>query len=331
MMGKRFSQPSLLVLVGLLLALMAGAIPSSWALTPGGNAEQAAPLQPVLVTASDCTYTDRVVITWSPVVEATEYEVGRATSPTGTKTTVCTRNPPVTSCNDTTAVANTVYYYSVRAHELFGGWSDFSHPDTGIRKGPLPVPRPVGVTASDGTHADHVYVYWIRPPGTNTYTVSRSVFPIGVFVILGSTTGYDYRDYTAQPDSYYNYGVKACDRCDQCSQTSELDLGYRGFIPPVPTGVQASNCTYSDRVRITWNSVEGATSYEVWRGRSGESPSKIETTTETAYDDTTAALSVLYYYGVKACNQVGCSDLSDPVPGARCEGANSAYLPLIVR
>jgi fibronectin type 3 domain-containing protein len=81
--------------------------------------------------------------------------------------------------------------------------------------------------------------------------------------------------------------------------------------PPVPPSIQASDGTYTDKVRVTWDPVSGATSYEVYRSIT-ETSSKmwIGSPTGTSFDDTTAAAGMLFYYWVKACGDTGCSDYS---------------------
>ncbi len=58
--------------------------------------------------------------------------------------------------------------------------------------------------------------------------------------------------------------------------------------PAAPTNVRASNGTHNDRIRITWNSVPGAESYEVWRNdRSNVGTATLlqNGITNTTYDD----------------------------------------------
>jgi hypothetical protein len=92
--------------------------------------------------------------------------------------------------------------------------------------------------------------------------------------------------------------------------------------PPIPpTGVSASDGTYTDKVRVTWSSATGATSYEVWRYTSNSpgSASKISSPdpTGTSYDDTSAVTGTTYYYWVKAKNAGGTSGFSSSALGAR--------------
>lgn len=102
-----------------------------------------------------------------------------------------------------------------------------------------------------------------------------------------------------------------------------------GGMPSPPDNVAASDGTYPDKVRVTWDAVSGATDYEIYRAISlgGAKTSLDDDLTGTSYDDTSVAGGVTYYYWVKACNTSGCSDYSDHDTGYR--KGYFAYLPLV--
>ena len=90
------------------------------------------------------------------------------------------------------------------------------------------------------------------------------------------------------------------------------------LIPGTPTGVSASRGSLADRVRVSWDYVWGATSYEIRRSTSPTSGgSLLGTTRMTAFEDTTASPGVTYYYFVRALNLAGASGPGGPAPGAR--------------
>lgn len=91
-----------------------------------------------IVSASKGTYFGKVRITWNAVSGASYYRVYRSTSATGTKTTLGTSWQTGTTFDDTTAVANTVYYYWAKAATSSTGAnaSDYGAYDTGF------IPRP---------------------------------------------------------------------------------------------------------------------------------------------------------------------------------------------
>lgn len=172
---------------------------------------------------------------------------------------------------------------------------------------------PTGVSASDGTYTDKVRVSWTGSSSATYYRVYRNTSnsTIGV-TILDSPNSSPYDDTTAIAGTTYWYFVKACN--DQgYSGFSAGNLGYRAVsVPGAPTGVAASDGTFTDKVRISWVPVIDATYYEVYRNTSNSSigVTILNSPTTTPYDDTGATPGTTYYYFVKACNSAGCSGYS---------------------
>jgi hypothetical protein len=98
-------------------------------------------------------------------------------------------------------------------------------------------------------------------------------------------------------------------------------------VPAAPTGVNASDGTYTDRVRISWNASSGATSYNVYRNTSNSSngASLIGSPAASPFDDTSATVGTTYWYFVKACNAVGCSGFSTSNSGYRAGSAPGSF------
>jgi serine protease len=106
--------------------------------------------------------------------------------------------------------------------------------------------------------------------------------------------------------------------------------------PSAPTGVSASDGTYTDKVRVSWNPSSGATYYQVFRHTSNNSSSSTSLTNSypsSPYDDKTASPGIIYYYWVKACNSTGCSGYSSSNSGFRSSSTSGylTYLPLIIK
>lgn len=90
--------------------------------------------------------------------------------------------------------------------------------------------------------------------------------------------------------------------------------------PPdeTPSSIQASDGDFEDRVRVTWNEVDLAARYDVYRAdANGHNEAKIGTTVETLFRDYSAAAGIPYTYHVKACNEYGCSSPSPQDMGWR--------------
>ncbi|RLI12453.1 hypothetical protein DRO33_02645, partial [Candidatus Bathyarchaeota archaeon] len=108
------------------------------------------------------------------------------------------------------------------------------------------------------------------------------------------------------PDGVWNTSIPTESGVD-----STLDIVCK-TSPNQPTGVLATDGTYTDRVRITWNAVSGANRYEVYRATSqyGSYSLIAGNVTTTSYDDTSVSAGQRYWYKVKACNACGCSGYS---------------------
>jgi hypothetical protein len=113
----------------------------------------------------------------------------------------------------------------------------------------------------------------------------------------------------------------AIDGSGGASGNYALHVAFAPAAPKAPTNVSATDGTYTDRVRVTWAAVSGATSYEVWRSTTNNSSNavKISTTTltGTSFDDLTGTKSRVYYYFVKAVNVGGTSGFSSSNSGYR--------------
>jgi hypothetical protein len=91
--------------------------------------------------------------------------------------------------------------------------------------------------------------------------------------------------------------------------------------PPVPTGVSASDGTFSDRVRITWTASVGATGYWIYRNTAASPPAtEIAWVNSPGYDDSTAVPGQAYWYWVRAGNVYGWSTYSAYDTGFRATG-----------
>ncbi len=118
----------------------------------------------------------------------------------------------------------------------------------------------------------------------------------------------------------HSFRVKA--RNSDGLETTWTSLRRRATLncppPSVPTSVQASDGTFSDRVRITWTASTEATSYKVYRSTAVSGVKRIlGSTVNTTLDDVTALAGKTYYYWVKAFNGSTGSSLSANDTGYR--------------
>ena len=97
-----------------------------------------------------------------------------------------------------------------------------------------------------------------------------------------------------------------------------MTAGWRMLA--APTNVLASDGTYSDKVRVTWNVVAYAAAYQVRRNTTNDfstASTVAASVSGTTCDDTTAVPMQTYYYWVRAENGFGYSQFSGPDTGYR--------------
>jgi serine protease len=203
---------------------------------------------------------------------------------------------------------------------------------------PEPPSAPTGVSASDGTYTDKVRVSWNPSSGATNYQVFRhtSNNSSSATSLVNSHPSSPYDDTSANVDTPYYYWVKACNSAG-CSGYSTVDTGFRAnpvTIPTAPTGVVASDGTYTDKVRVFWNPSSGATYYQVFRNTSNNSANAttlVGNHPSSPYDDTSATPEITFYYWVIACNTAGCSGYSGVDTGFRVHSnVHTIFLPLII-
>jgi fibronectin type 3 domain-containing protein len=279
----------------------------------GGCFLFAPPPVPTGVSASDGDYPDHILVSWNAARGAQRYEVFRAESEDGEYAKI--GESTTTTFSDTEAQGNRLYWYRVRACNAFG-CSALSEADSGYYLAPAPPLPPQNVQASDGTFSNRIRITWSASVGASYYELYRSDVPGADFLRIAqlSTTSYD--DQGIVLGRTYYYKVKACNSYG-CSDFSEADAGFAAASAPgAPQNVQASDGTYSDRVRITWDPVPGASRYEVWRSTAqGGTYELLAETTATSYDDRNVTVGTTYWYKVRAWNVLGYGPFSDPDSG----------------
>jgi len=190
-----------------------------------------------------------------------------------------------------------------------------------LRRDPEIAP-PADVQASEGDYFEVIRVSWAEVEGATLYEVHRAPEQDGRFRKVATTTNTYFDDTDVQLDREYWYRVRAV-VAGKRGMLSEQAMGYPGddpeevIVPAAPTGLQATVGDHTDRIQVRWNSVDGATSYEVHRQDDGEGPfTKIADVSApnppdvVSYTDTNVVSGRGYSYRIRACAPAGCSPLS---------------------
>ncbi len=262
---------------------------------------------PTNVIASDGVYANRIEIIWSTVSNAEEYHVYRSTNSGGIYSEIG-MTTTATTYDDTTGTPGIVYYYKIRSYSAAAGFSFFSEYDSGY----MPLPVPSGISASDGDYTNIIRITWNSVPEAEKYYVYRATNAAGAYSEITNTISPNFDDAAVSNYKVYYYKVRSYSSAVSYSGYSSSNDGFR-FLFAAPTGVSASDGTYTNWIYISWNNVTGAENYSIYRSTiSNGSYTSNGNTASTFYNDYTASAGTNYYYKVRAwCSLKGYSDYSD--------------------
>jgi len=276
------------------------------------------------VNATKGIFTDKVILTWEAISCVTIYDIYRSTDSNITFNERIAADWSDVSFEDFDADPSYEYYYSIVGKNI-NGEGEFSEPVVGFKK----LRAPTNIQATDGLFTNKVRIIWDSVPGAKYYAIfqnsendSDSAKCISKDLIVTDTI---FDDVSSIPEKKYFYFVKAINDFN----TSEYSEGDEGSMDlGIPANVKASECTYDDRVLISWDPVYGATSYfvkyrsEDSRKRSNETK---EQELETEYLHLTANPGEKYFYQVRAENPFGKGEWSAPRYGCQAMKAPEVY------
>ena len=248
---------------------------------------------------------------WNAVANASQYEVYRATTKSGTYTLLGTTT--ATSYTDNKAGSGYTYYYKVKALAANGIESDYSAVVAGICHCAKPTVKATYMGATGKP-----YIRWNAVANVSKYEVYRATSKNGTYTLLGTTTDTNYTDNKAGSGYTYYYKVRAISKV-KSSANSVFSTPVAGICHCAKPTVKATYMGTTGKPYIKWNAVANASKYEVYRATSKDGTyTLLGTTTATNYTDNKAGTGYTYYYKVKAISKVKSSAnsvFSTPVAG----------------
>lgn len=239
-------------------------------------------------------------LTWNKVSGAKKYEIRYSTDggATWAKKTITTTK---TKYTHTGATGGKEYTYQVRA--LGSGKSyhgSYSSPAVSCY---VTCAAP-SVTAAVDKATGYPSLTWKKVTGATGYAIYRTVDGVEEAEPI-VVTGTGYKDENVTVDSKYSYQVVAL------GSIAEFDSARSKAVSVTAACARpATTVTYSDAGKpvISWEPVDGAVSYEVYRStKSGRSYKVLKDgkVTDTSYTDSSVGVGKTYYYKVIAVSEDG--------------------------
>lgn len=287
-------------------------------------------------------------LSWSASSGATSYNVKRATTNGGPYTTVS--SPTATTYTNTGLTNGTTYFYVVTAVNSGGESGNSSQVSvtpasqtTASYEAEIGTLTNGAVVSGDsaasggqmvgGMHQTDATVTWSNVNGAGTsatltirYATPNNNLTAGIYVNGGRVATVAFPNSggwggtafsTATVSVTLNSGANTVAiRNDTGGQGINIDKmevsGGGAALPSAPQGVSAT--AGNAQVALTWNSVTGATSYNVKRSTtSGGSYTTVSSPTTTSYTNTGLTNGTTYYYVVTAVGSTGESPVSTQV------------------
>ena len=232
---------------------------------------------------------------WNAVANASQYEVYRATTKSGTYTLLGTTT--ATHYTDNKAGSGYTYYYKVKALAANGAESDYSAVVAGICHCAKPTVKATYMGVSGKP-----YIKWNAVANASQYKVYRSTSKNGTYTLLGTTTATHYTDNKAGSGYTYYYKVRAISKV-KSTANSVFSVPVAGICHCAKPTVKIT--TSAGKPKLTWNAVAGASKYYIYRSTEANGTFEhLYSTKNLFYTNKSAVAGTTYYYKVKAVSKV---------------------------
>lgn len=261
---------------------------------------------PKLLSATSADY-DTINVKWQDVKGATGYKVYRKKA--GEKDFTALGFVKGTTYKDDSAQVGQEYYYTVRAY--VGETSKLGSFDKNGIKG-VALPKKPTLKAAESVDFNAIKVTWKKVDGASGYYVYRKADGEKYFKQIAEVNGnktFTSTDLSATTGVKYQYTVRA--------YRNRNGKPYAGLYDS--KGVTATACTkaptiksgvstVSDKLKLTWSKVNGATGYNVYRKLENDKSYKLIKTINgngnVEFTDSGLKCGVKYYYRVNGFRTV---------------------------
>lgn len=242
-----------------------------------------------------------VAITWKAAAAAEGYELYRAVQEAGPYEKI--KNVDGTSTGNYSLDEGGEYYYRIRAFSTVDDQKQYGPYSESM--GIVLLKTPV-ITSIEQKSISSCEIRWNEVEHATAYKLYRSVRPDSGFTLVKTVTGTVTMNYSLTADTAYYYKIKAVLQQDSRSYDSAYSQPEEVYItsmekPKIQTLTQDGDSS----VAVSWNAVNGAEGYEIWRSENeSDDYSKVAVSEVTEYTDTNLNHDTDYHYMVRAYTRV---------------------------
>lgn len=247
---------------------------------------------PAAPSVSITTSKGKPKLTWKAVKGADNYYIYRSTD--GKNFKYYNKTDEAGYTNYSTNIGTT-YYYKVRAVKTIDG-NDHKSDFSAVRSIQC---RPAAVNLSISRSYGKPKLTWDAVADADKYWIYRSTDGKN-FKYYDTTTKTSYINSGAAFNTIYCYKVKAVKVVNGRNVVS--GSGSAKSVITALAKPSVSITTSDGKPYISWDAVDGATGYYVFRSTDGKNYSVLGYTTRTNYTNTASNAGTTYYYKVKADN-----------------------------
>ncbi len=257
---------------------------------------------PADLTATNTTA--GMVLKWARVDHAVQYNVYRKVA--GSTAFEKIANVAAPTFKDTTAESGKNYYYYITA--VNGSISSKRSNEVHLLC-VTTMAAPSGITLENTSKG--ISVSWKAASNATQYQIYRKLSTETEYTRIKTMTGTSFIDTTVEIGKTYNYKLKAVNGSVISSYSSIISLRHITALK-APADFKANNT--ASGVELSWNAVNDAKEYAVWRRLASETTyTEIARITTTSFKDTSAAAGQTYRYTIKAVNGQILSSGSTPI------------------
>ncbi|HTD68262.1 MAG TPA: PA14 domain-containing protein, partial [Candidatus Limnocylindria bacterium] len=283
--------------------------------------------------AATALSTNSIRLTWTDNANnETGFKIERKTGAGGTYAQIATAGANVTAFTNSGLLANTAYFYRVRATNSSGD-SAFSTEASATTQSMVPVaPSALGATAQA---TNRIRLVWTdNANNEGGFAIERKTGAGGTYaqVAIADANVTTYTNTGLAANTQYYYRLRATNTSGASAYSAEASVTTFPFPPSAPSALAATALS-STSIRINWmDNANNETGFKIER-KTGAGGTYAQMATVganvTTYTNVSLSAATTYYYRVRATNMGGDSAFSAEASATTQSGCGALPTPFV--